>query len=94
MYDNVLQTITNTPLVRINHLNPNQNVMVYAKLEKDEEGFLMAKRLCLEEGIFVGMSSGAAMHAAVEQAKKMEEGMIVVLLPDGGEKYLSTVLFD
>lgn len=60
---------------------------------KDEYGFEMARRLALEEGIFVGMSAGAAMHVAAEQAKKMKEGLIVVLFPDGGEKYLSTTLF-
>jgi cysteinyl-tRNA synthetase len=60
---------------------------------EDEEGFEMARRLVREEGLLVGMSSGAAMHVAVEKAKKMEEGLIVVLLPDGSEKYLSTALF-
>ena len=44
-------------------------------------------------GIFVGMSSGAAMHVAIEKAKEMEEGLIVVICPDGGERYLSTELF-
>ncbi|MBW2989247.1 cysteine synthase family protein [Candidatus Woesearchaeota archaeon] len=60
---------------------------------KDEDGFLMTRRLAKEEGILAGMSSGAAMHAAVEMAKDMEGGLIVVLLADGGEKYLSTGLF-
>ncbi|MBU0628188.1 MAG: cysteine synthase family protein [Nanoarchaeota archaeon] len=60
---------------------------------KDEDGFEMAKKLAKSEGIFVGMSSGAAMHVALEKAKDMKEGLIVVLLPDGGEKYLSTTLF-
>ncbi len=59
----------------------------------DEDGFEMARRLAKEEGILVGMSSGAAMHVALEEAKKMHDGLIVVLLPDGGEKYLSTTLF-
>lgn len=54
-----------------------------------------AKRLAREEGIFAGISSGAAMHAALEIAKRKESKgkMIVVLLPDTGERYLSTWLF-
>jgi cysteine synthase len=40
------------------------------------------------------MSSGAAMHVAVEMAKKLKNGVIVVLLADGGERYLSTALFE
>ena len=45
------------------------------------------------EGIFVGMSSGAAIYATIEIAKKIETGTIVVIFPDRGEKYLSTELF-
>ena len=59
----------------------------------DEDAYEMARRLAREEGIFVGMSSGAAMHVAVEQARKMDEGLVVTILPDGGERYLSTTLF-
>lgn len=60
---------------------------------KDEEAFEMARRLAREEGIFAGMSSGAAMAAAVQVASEMEEGIIVAVLPDGGDRYLSTNLF-
>lgn len=59
----------------------------------DEDAFEMARRLAREEGLLVGMSSGAAMHVAVQKAKEMEEGVIVVIFPDGGERYLSTDLF-
>lgn len=59
----------------------------------DEEAFNMTRRLAKEEGIFVGMSSGAAMVAALESAKDMQKGKIVVIFPDRGEKYLSTPLF-
>ena len=61
----------------------------------NEDSGDIAKRLVREEGIFVGISSGAAMWAAIEVAKRKEsEGkMIVVLLPDTGERYLSTWLF-
>ena len=60
---------------------------------EDEVAFEMARRLALEEGLFVGMSSGAAMAIALEEAGNMTEGTLVVILPDGGERYLSTPLF-
>ena len=59
----------------------------------DEEAFETARRLAREEGLFVGMSSGAAMAAAIQEAGRMTEGTLVVILPDGGERYLSTPLF-
>ncbi|MDD4333120.1 MAG: cysteine synthase A [Patescibacteria group bacterium] len=58
-----------------------------------EETFDMARRVTREEGISVGMSSGAAMLAAVKLAEKIERGSIVTIFPDRGEKYLSTKLF-
>ena len=60
---------------------------------EDEEAFETSRRLAREEGLFVGMSSGAAMAAAIHQASAMTSGMIVVILPDSGERYLSTPLF-
>jgi cysteine synthase len=60
----------------------------------DEDAFRTARRLCLEEGLFVGISSGTAVHAAVEVAKRMSEGTVVTVLPDRGEKYLTTNLFE
>ena len=59
-----------------------------------EEAITMARELIAKEGIFAGMSSGAAMLAAVRTAEKIESGNIVVLFPDRAEKYLSTVMFD
>ncbi|MBP7230408.1 MAG: cysteine--tRNA ligase [Syntrophaceae bacterium] len=59
----------------------------------DEDAFEMSRRLAREEGILAGMSSGAAMFVAVQKAREMEQGLIVVILPDSGERYLSTELF-
>ena len=59
----------------------------------DEEAFEMTRRLGKEEGLFVGMSSGAAMVIAAKKASEMKDGTIVVIFPDSGERYLSTPLF-
>jgi len=58
-----------------------------------EEAFAMSRRVVREEGIFCGMSSGAAMLAALRVADQIERGVIVCIFPDRGEKYLSTALF-
>lgn len=59
-----------------------------------EEALNVARRIVREEGIFVGMSSGAAMLGALKIAEKIQNGRIVTIFPDRGEKYLSTSLFD
>ncbi|MDY0099843.1 MAG: cysteine synthase family protein [Bacteroidales bacterium] len=59
-----------------------------------EEAYRMSRLIIQKEGIFVGMSSGAAMYAAYEIARKIKNGNIVVIFPDRGEKYLSTNLFN
>lgn len=61
---------------------------------EDEPAFEMTRRLAREEGLMVGMSSGAAMAAAADLARTLERGTVVVVFPDGGERYLSTPLFD
>lgn len=60
---------------------------------EDDEAFDMARQLARKEAVFVGMSSGAAMVVACQMARKMKEGLLVVICPDGGERYLSTPLF-
>ncbi len=60
---------------------------------KDEDAFDMTRRLAIEEGIFAGMSSGAAIWVALQVASKIDSGTIVVILPDRGDRYLSTSLF-
>ena len=60
---------------------------------EDEEAFKITRLLATEEGLLVGMSSGAAVAGALRLAKDMKSGVIVVLLPDRGERYLSARLF-
>jgi len=65
--------------------------MVYVKTL---EAYEMTRRLAKEEGLFLGISSGAAIHAAIQIAKNIKRGTIVAIAPDGGEKYLSSSLWD
>lgn len=58
-----------------------------------EESYDLAVRIAREEGLLVGQSSGAAMYGALEIGKKLKEGVIVTIFPDGGDKYLSTRLW-
>jgi cysteine synthase B len=59
----------------------------------DSEAFETARALATKEGLFVGMSSGAAVAGALKVAEKMKSGTIVTILPDRGDRYLSTTLF-
>ena len=67
----------------------DENVMI-----ESEEAIETARQVIAKEGIFVGMSSGAAMKAALVLADKIDNGNIVVVFPDRAEKYLSTTMFD
>ena len=60
---------------------------------EDGDAFETARLLAVREGLFTGMSSGAAVAGALQVAKKMKKGNIVVILPDRGDRYLSTTLF-
>jgi len=60
---------------------------------EDEDAFETARLLSVNEGVFVGMSSGAAVAGALKIAETMDSGTIVAILPDRGDRYLSTTLF-
>lgn len=59
----------------------------------DAEAFQAARDLARIEGIFAGISSGTAVVAAIREAKRLDRGVVAVVLPDRGEKYLSTALY-
>ncbi|WP_416387386.1 cysteine synthase A [Caminicella sporogenes] len=62
---------------------------------KDEDAYETSRKVAVEEGILVGISSGAAIFAAIQKAKELGKGKkIVVIVPSYGERYLSTPLFD
>jgi cysteine synthase B len=61
---------------------------------RTEDAYTMARRLALEEGILVGQSGGAAVYAALELARQVSEGVIVTILPDAGDRYFSTGLWE
>lgn len=71
----------------------NPDIIDDSIMIETSDAYDMARQIVTKEGIFVGMSSGAAMFAAIEIAKKIKKGKIVVIFPDRGEKYLSTELF-
>jgi len=73
----------------------NRNIIDDIILVTDDQAIETARKLAEEEGILSGISCGAAMYAAVEAAKRKENTgkLVVVILPDFGERYLSTVLF-
>ncbi|MBD3238122.1 MAG: cysteine synthase [Candidatus Moranbacteria bacterium] len=62
-------------------------------LIETQEAWAMSRKITEKEGIFAGMSSGAALLAAIKVARKIKKGLIVTIFPDRGEKYLSTELF-
>jgi len=72
----------------------NPSLIDVQEMIESEEAIDMARQIIAKEGIFAGMSSGAAMIAALRTAEKMREGIIVVVSPDRAEKYLSTTMFE
>jgi len=95
--------IGNTPLVRMNSLSDETGTTILGKCEfmnptslvKDNDAFHMARKIAKEEGLLVGISSGANLHAAYQTALKPENKgkVIVTILCDTAERYLSTELF-
>lgn len=71
----------------------NPSLIDVQEMIESEEAIEMARQIIAKEGIFAGMSSGAAMIAALRTAEKIKEGNIVVVFPDRAEKYLSTQMF-
>jgi cysteine synthase A len=70
---------------------------IYQEIIKitNDEAYAATRRLAMEAGLLMGISSGAALAAAVQLAKKLGKGKnVVVILPDTGERYLSTGVFD
>jgi cysteine synthase B len=61
---------------------------------RTEDAYETARRLALEEGVLVGQSAGAAVHAALQLARQISEGVIVTILPDAGDRYFSTGLWE
>lgn len=84
-----LKNMTESIVPKIFHPKELDEVFVV----EDDTAFEMARLLATKEGIFVGMSSGAAVTGALHIAKKIHSGTIVVILPDRGDRYLSTTLF-
>ena len=72
----------------------NPDLIDIQEMIESEEAINTARQIIAKEGIFAGMSSGAAMIAALRTAEKMEKGNIVVVFPDRAEKYLSTSMFE
>jgi cysteine synthase len=60
----------------------------------NRDAVIAVRRLLREEGLFAGLSSGAVLHVALRAAEEMENGTVVILLADGGWKYLSTGIYD
>jgi len=90
--DSKIQGLKNLEISKIPGIY-DKSLINQRDMADDDNSFLMVKRLAREEGIFCGMSSGAAMCAAIKEAKKMDHGWIVVILPDNGYRYISEGVF-
>ena len=72
----------------------DESLIDFQEMIHSEEAIDMARQIIACEGIFAGMSSGAAMLAARRTAERITQGDIVVVFADRAEKYLSTTMFD
>jgi cysteine synthase B len=84
-----LKNMTESIVPAIYHRDKLDDVMIM----EDDEAYEMTRRLAAEEGIFAGISSGAAVAGAVRIAKDMKSGTVVTIICDRGDRYLSTMLF-
>jgi len=89
-----------TPIQGLKSLKTSYIPEIYDESRIDEKVYVSiedaahaSRMLALQEGIFTGISSGAALHVALETVKKIESGTLVVLLPDSGEKYISNPIY-
>ncbi|MCK4591964.1 PLP-dependent cysteine synthase family protein [Candidatus Parcubacteria bacterium] len=92
-----IQGLRNSEELKQTDLFQNNAFDEIIKISKEEvpETFTVSKMLAQKEGILAGMSSGAAMYIALQKARELKKGKtIVVILPDNGERYLSTDLFE
>jgi cysteine synthase B len=71
----------------------DDSALTHKIIIEDDLAFETARRLAIHEGIFCGMSGGAAVAGALKLASELETGVIVVIIPDRGDRYLSTNLF-
>jgi cysteine synthase B len=69
----------------------NEGFLDETRYVKQKDAAEMVSKLAMLEGLFVGFSSGAAMHGALELAKELKHGTIVTIFPDSGYKYLSNL---
>jgi len=60
----------------------------------EQDAVIMTRRLAKEEGVFAGMSSGGSVHLATELIKEIDEGVVVAIICDRGDRYLSTNLYE
>src|SRR6185369_2273864 len=71
----------------------NPNALDRKIVVQDDDAFETARLLAVRKGIFCGMSGGAAVAGALSLAEELDSGVIVVIIPDRGDRYLSTNLF-
>ena len=64
------------------------------RLVSSDQATMMTRKLAVQEGIMAGMSSGGAMHTALQLAKEIDSGVIVTIVCDRGDRYLSSDLYD
>jgi len=87
-----IQGLKNMQEAIVPHVYAEERLAEKVRVE-DDEAYEMSRKLALKMGLFVGMSSGAAVAGALRIAAKINSGTIVTLLPDRGDRYLSTNLF-